>query len=292
MVDRDCRREAFDLVNVGLVHKSKKLPCVSGERFNVAALTFGVNSVEGEGGLARPTEAGDDDEFVARDFEADVFEVVNARPDDFDEIFHSIAPDIQIAAHLLTNAAKTFTILVMTNFCVGGVIMRMTIVVDVQNDFVDGVLGTSEALDMIPNLVKKLEGIKSDAENDLIFTQDTHKDNYLETAEGKFLPVVHCLKNTSGWDLVREVRPFTEGAMVIEKASFGTTRLPSLLKKYDEVEFCGLCTDICVISNALVVKAFYPEKTILIDSKCCAGVTPETHEAALLVMKNCGCVIS
>ena len=173
--------------------------------------------------------------------------------------------------------------------------MRMTIVVDVQNDFVDGVLGTDEAQAMIPNLVKKLNGIKNNAahlQNDLIFTQDTHKDNYLETAEGKFLPVPHCLKNSDGWNLVKAIQPFVENATVIEKSSFGTTRLPSLLKKYDEVELCGLCTDICVISNALLIKAFYPEKTIIIDSKCCAGVTPEAHNAALMVMKNCGCIIN
>ena len=173
--------------------------------------------------------------------------------------------------------------------------MRMTIVVDVQNDFVAGVLGTAEAQAMIPHLVKKLENIEQNAanfHNDLIFTQDTHKENYLETAEGKFLPVPHCLKNTTGWDFVKEIQPFVEGSTVIEKASFGTTRLPSLLKKYDEIELCGLCTDICVVSNALVIKAFYPEKSILIDSKCCAGVTPESHKAALLVLKNCGCIIN
>ena len=166
--------------------------------------------------------------------------------------------------------------------------MRMTIVVDVQNDFVDGALGSAEAQAMIPNLVKKLENIQ----NELIFTQDTHKENYLETTEGKFLPIVHCIKNTQGWLLAPEVQAFAEKATVIEKSSFGSTRLPSLLKKYDEVEFCGLCTDICVISNALLVQAFYPAKTIIIDSECCAGSTIEAHHAALMVLKNCGCVIN
>ena len=165
--------------------------------------------------------------------------------------------------------------------------MRITIIVDVQNDFVDGVLGTKEAQEMIPNLVKKLE----DIQNELIFTQDTHKANYLETAEGKHLPIEHCMKNTSGWQIAPEIQPFIGDSMLIEKASFGTTRLPSLLKKYDEVELCGLCTDICVISNALLIKAFYPEKTIIIDSKCCAGSTVEAHHAALLIMGNCGCII-
>lgn len=170
----------------------------------------------------------------------------------------------------------------------GGFSMRMTIVIDVQNDFVAGALGSQQAQDMIPNLVKKLEVI----DNDLIFTQDTHKANYLETAEGKFLPVPHCMKGEYGWYIDQEIEPFTKKGTVIEKSAFGSTRLPSLLKKYDEVELCGLCTDICVISNALLIKAFYPEKTIIIDSKCCAGSTNEAHDAALLVMKNCGCIIN
>ena len=166
--------------------------------------------------------------------------------------------------------------------------MRITIVVDVQNDFVDGALGSKEAQAIISNLVEKLENIK----NEVIFTQDTHKENYLETAEGRHLPIEHCIKNSFGWKIAPEIQPLIGKSMVIEKASFGSTRLPSLLKKYDEVELCGLCTDICVISNALLIKAFYPEKTIIIDSKCCAGSTPEAHEAALLVMKNCGCTIN
>ena len=166
--------------------------------------------------------------------------------------------------------------------------MRISIVVDVQNDFVDGVLGTKEAKEMIPNLVEKLTNIQ----NEYIFTQDTHKDNYLETAEGKQLPIPHCIKNTFGWQIAPEIQPFIGKNQVIEKAAFGSTRLPSLLKKYDEVELCGLCTDICVISNALLIKAFYPDKTIIIDSKCCAGSTVEAHQAALLVMKKCGCVIN
>ncbi len=166
--------------------------------------------------------------------------------------------------------------------------MRMSIFVDLQNDFVDGALGSLQAQEILPNLVKKLESI----DNDLIFTQDTHKENYLDTEEGKRLPIVHCIKNSYGWQIVPEIQPFTKKGTVIEKAAFGSTRLPSMLKKYDEIEICGLCTDVCVISNALLIKAFYPDKTIIIDSKCCAGVTPESHEAALLVMKNCGCIIN
>lgn len=166
--------------------------------------------------------------------------------------------------------------------------MKVTIVVDVQIDFVDGALGSTQAQAMIPQLVDKLKNIQ----NDLIFTQDTHKANYLETAEGRFLPITHCIKNTPGWYLVPEIEPFAKKGQVIEKASFGSTRLPSMLKKYDDVELCGLCTDICVISNALLIKAFYPEKNIIIDSSCCAGSSQEAHDAALLVMKKCGCQIN
>ena len=166
--------------------------------------------------------------------------------------------------------------------------MKVTIVVDVQIDFVDGALGSTQAQAMIPQLVNKLKNIQ----NDLIFTQDTHKANYLETAEGRFLPITHCIKNTPGWYLVPEIEPFAKKGQVIEKASFGSTRLPSMLKKYDDVELCGLCTDICVISNALLIKAFYPEKNIIIDSSCCAGSSQEAHDAALLVMQKCGCQIN
>lgn len=164
---------------------------------------------------------------------------------------------------------------------------KALVVIDVQNDFVTGPLGTKEAQEMIPRLVEKLRETKSD----LIFTQDTHKDNYLQTHEGKNLPVVHCIKGTEGWELVDDVQEFVQYANVIEKKAFGSTRLPSLLKPYEEIEFCGLCTDICVISNALLVKAFYPETLVSIDSKCCAGSTPEAHDAALMILKNCQCKI-
>ena len=145
---------------------------------------------------------------------------------------------------------------------------------------------------MLPRLIEKLEKISAEGKTDIIFTQDTHGENYLETQEGKLLPVVHCVKKTHGWEIVPELEEFVEKAReVIEKKSFGSTRLPSLLKPYEEVEFVGLCTDICVISNALLVKAFYPEQTVSVDASCCAGSTPENHQKALDVMKNCQCVI-
>ena len=169
---------------------------------------------------------------------------------------------------------------------------KALIVVDVQNDFVDGALGTKEAVEMLPRLIEKLEKISAEGKTDIIFTQDTHGENYLETQEGKLLPVVHCVKKTHGWEIVPELQEFVEKAReVIEKKSFGSTRLPSLLKPYEEVEFVGLCTDICVISNAILLKAFYPEQKVSVDASCCAGSTPENHQKALDVMKNCQCVI-
>lgn len=169
---------------------------------------------------------------------------------------------------------------------------KALIVVDVQNDFVDGSLGTKEAVEMLPRLIEKLEKISAEGKTDIIFTQDTHGENYLETQEGKLLPVTHCVKKTHGWEIVPELEEFVERAReVIEKKSFGSTRLPSLLKPYEEVEFVGLCTDICVISNALLVKAFYPEQTVSVDASCCAGSSLENHKKAIDVMKNCQCII-
>ena len=167
---------------------------------------------------------------------------------------------------------------------------KALVIVDMQNDFVDGALGTKEAQEMLPRLVKKLENL--DADTEIFFTQDTHGENYLETQEGKNLPIVHCVKKTHGWEIVPELQKFTKNAKaVIEKKTFGSTRLPTLLKPYEEVEFVGLCTDICVISNALLLKAFYPEQKISVDASCCAGVTPESHQNALDAMKMCQCFI-
>lgn len=169
---------------------------------------------------------------------------------------------------------------------------KALIVIDMQNDFVTGSLGTKEAQEMLPRLVAKLEAAAADSSTDIIFTQDTHKENYLETQEGKNLPVVHCIKNTDGWEIVPELQKFLPRAKaVIEKKAFGSTRIPSLIKPYELVEFVGVCTDICIISNALLLKAFYPEQVVSVDAGCCAGVTPETHQKALDVMKMCQCKI-
>ena len=169
---------------------------------------------------------------------------------------------------------------------------KAIIVVDMQNDFVTGVLGTKEAQEMLPRLVAKLEENIDKKSVDIIFTQDTHKPDYLETQEGKFLPFEHCIKGTEGWEIVPELQKIIPHArIVIEKKAFGSTRLPSLLKPYEEVEFVGVCTDICVISNALLLKAFYPEQLVSVDAACCAGSSPDAHKKALEIMKNCQCKI-
>ena len=169
---------------------------------------------------------------------------------------------------------------------------KAIIVIDMQNDFVYGVLSTEQVREMLPRLIDKLEKVVKEKSADLIFTQDTHKEDYLTTQEGRNLPIVHCIKNSEGWEIISDMKRFTRSAKaVIEKKTFGSTRLPSLIKPYREVEFVGVCTDICIISNALLVKAFYPELVVSVDAKCCAGTTPESHATALAAMKACQCKI-
>ena len=164
---------------------------------------------------------------------------------------------------------------------------KAIVVVDMQNDFVDGALGTAEAQAMLPRMVEKLTAARA-AGTALVFTMDTHGADYLMTQEGEHLPVPHCIRGPAGWAIVEELRPFADAAAaVIEKPTFGATALPAALADYDAIEFVGLCTDICVISNALLVKAFYPEKRISVDASCCAGVTPESHTTALNAMRAC-----
>ena len=162
---------------------------------------------------------------------------------------------------------------------------KLLIVVDMQNDFIDCALGTPEAVAIVDNVANKIKSYKSNGDA-VIFTRDTHQENYLETNEGKHLPVVHCVEGTSGWEISDKLD--TEGAKIINKPSFGYTLWEiEKLDQYDEVELIGLCTDICVISNALIIKALYPELKVTLDSSCCAGVTPASHDAALLAMKMC-----
>lgn len=159
---------------------------------------------------------------------------------------------------------------------------KTLIVVDMQNDFIDGALGTKEAVAIVENVKKKIREY-ADRGDEIIFTQDTHHEGYLWTNEGKHLPVTHCIEGSNGWKIREGL--YVEGSPCILKFSFGYTGW----KDYDleDVELVGLCTDICVVSNALIIKALYPEISVKVDSSCCAGVTPESHKAALETMKMC-----
>lgn len=159
---------------------------------------------------------------------------------------------------------------------------KTLIVVDMQKDFIDGALGTKEAVAIVDNVKKKIEAYRA-AGDEIIFTRDTHQENYMETNEGRNLPVVHCIEGTEGWEIAKELE--VGDAKVINKPSFGYMDW----SKYnlEQVEMVGLCTDICVVSNALIIKATYPEIDVTVDASCCAGVTPETHNAALATMKCC-----
>lgn len=167
---------------------------------------------------------------------------------------------------------------------------KILIVVDMQKDFVDGSLGSAEAVGIVPaaaELIKNFNG-------DIFVTLDTHYENYLETAEGRKLPVKHCIKGTDGYKLDKRIAAALRGRKYkkVPKITFGSVDLPRLIKRASagedfEIELIGLCTDICVISNALVLKANFPEAKISVKADCCAGVTVEKHEAALEVMRSC-----
>lgn len=171
--------------------------------------------------------------------------------------------------------------------------MKILIVVDMQNDFIDMALGTKEAVAIVPNVVNKITGSDWDK---IYVTYDTHGENYMETSEGANLPVPHCIKGSEGWALNKEVEAALQAVncpvVKVEKPTFGSVQLAGLIGKDLEEEKCsvelvGLCTDICVVSNALLLKANYPEMPIALDSACVAAVTPETNEAALTTMKMC-----
>lgn len=162
------------------------------------------------------------------------------------------------------------------------------VVVDMQNDFIDGALGTKEAVTIVPKVEEKIRNFKGT----VLFTRDTHETWYLDTQEGKKLPIPHCIRDTEGWQIRRELDDLRKTAP-IDKETFGSTDLAADLVAMnidDEIEsitFVGLCTDICVISNALLAKAALPEVPITVDASCCAGVTPESHENALKAMEMC-----
>lgn len=164
------------------------------------------------------------------------------------------------------------------------------VVVDMQKDFVDGALGTKEAVAIVPAVAEKIRSFQGR----IYVTYDTHFENYMETAEGKKLPVPHCIRLTEGWMLDKTVQEALDGKdyTPVEKITFGSVDLPGMIREDAAgedftVELIGLCTDICVVSNALLLKAHFPEKEIQVDAVCCAGVTPQTHDAALATMRCC-----
>ena len=168
---------------------------------------------------------------------------------------------------------------------------KCLIVIDMQNDFISGSLGSDEAKKIVPLVKERIEKAIKDGE-DIYFTKDTHYEDYLNTKEGQFLPVKHCIENTSGHDICDELKPYEKNAKnIFIKNTFGYKDLPQYLNEYDSITFVGLCTDICVVSNVVLTKAFYPEKNIIVKNDCCAGTSVENHNAALSVMKSCHIVI-
>ena len=166
---------------------------------------------------------------------------------------------------------------------------KILIVVDMQNDFIDGALGTKEAEQIVEPVMHKIKEYNT---GNIYATRDTHGTDYLSTQEGKNLPVEHCVKGTKGWEIRAEIAELLDGAVIVDKPSFGSLELAELLyeenkKEELEIELIGLCTDICVVSNAILLKAKMPEVKISVDASCCAGVTPESHAAALETMKMC-----
>ena len=160
--------------------------------------------------------------------------------------------------------------------------MKYLIVVDMQNDFTTGALGSSHAAGIIPKVLEKVKSF----EGKVIFTRDTHGTDYMDSQEGRKLPVVHCVKGTNGWEICDALKAYAK--TVVDKITFGSMELPMILTSYgepvEEITLCGLCTDICVISNAMILKAAFPEVKITVDASCCAGVTMESHRTALEAM--------
>lgn len=169
---------------------------------------------------------------------------------------------------------------------------KILCVIDMQNDFINGALGTPEAQAIVPKVKEKIENLDNDTL--VVFTRDTHYSDYMETHEGKLLPVPHCIKSTDGWQINSSLTElFADAPVVIDKPTFGSFDLMHQIEimypyqKIDEIEFVGLCTGICIISNALIARAFFPEVEIVVDRSCCACVSPESHINALEAMKLC-----
>lgn len=166
---------------------------------------------------------------------------------------------------------------------------KILIVVDMQNDFIYGALGTKEAVGIVDKVADKMRAFSKE---DIFVTLDTHGADYADTLEGKLLPVPHCIKGTKGWELAPAVAEAAHGARVFEKPGFGSTELTNTMKELwqkeeFEIELIGLCTDICVVTNALMIRGALPNAVMRVDASCCAGVTPEKHEAALETLRSC-----
>lgn len=159
---------------------------------------------------------------------------------------------------------------------------KTLIVVDMQNDFIDMALGTKEAVSILPQVKEKISEYAKNGD-EIIYTRDTHGEDYMNTPEGKKLPVPHCIKGTKGWEIADGL--YVEGSKIIDKPNFGWQHWDK--EELYDVELVGLCTDICVVSNALIIKATHPQASVKVDSACCAGVTPESHKAALTTMQMC-----
>lgn len=171
--------------------------------------------------------------------------------------------------------------------------MKLLVVVDMQYDFISGVLGTQEAQEIVAKVVDKVTAAVAQGDT-VVFTQDTHTPDYLNTQEGRKLPLAHCVKGTAGWEIVAPLAEYAKGRTCFEKPTFGSTELAhwATRQDVDQIELVGLCTDICVISNAMLLKAALPEVPVAVDSACCAGVTPQSHQTALDAMKACQIAIS
>jgi nicotinamidase-related amidase len=169
---------------------------------------------------------------------------------------------------------------------------KIIVVVDMQNDFIDGALGSAEAVKIVERCAEKIKAAKADGDT-VIFTRDTHGENYMSTEEGKNLPVPHCIKGSDGWQITPVLAELVDNSLIIDKETFGSRDLGKLVAEklvegdYESVELFGLCTDICVISNALLIKAFCPDFPIYVDASCSAGVTPDSHDTAIRAMESC-----
>lgn len=165
--------------------------------------------------------------------------------------------------------------------------MNVLVVIDMQNDFIDGAMGNSEAVAIVPRVAAKIAAYR-EMGAPIVFTRDTHGEDYLSTREGRNLPVVHCVKDTEGWQISEQLD--TTDALIVDKGAYGSVDLPEVIAGLSDVtgiEMVGVCTDVCVISNAIILKAAFPEWPLVVDASCCAGVTPQSHQTALDAMKMC-----